>query len=481
MDRESNVTDEITIYGYNSATVDASNPQPEWVVSLTEYLWNASCTFVDSLIDSSSDGGNETQYCRPDLQGLYDKCLITYREDTSGSILEDGTDEGEELDRRRNAQIETLVSSVDKLCIYRNIGGRSGFMEPYAANLDVGYNLSVELGVEQKLDLSFEEVAATDHPCNDRYADGYTMIDIDNFVKGTYCMFMDQPDDINNNFTLRVKQVYEWTSPFMRVYKSDFYDNFAFYDGGAIAMVAENAQEYGSNSSETTGDYSSMMVKETSFTYNNASQGSGGAIYRASAVDDLIVLENENGNGYALYSYSTLLQIEDINSTEYSDDSIDNYAGTDGGWIAVVAERGTNAWKTGVYVNGVDFTNNFAEEYGGAVYSYWGNVHIVDCYFARNMVYKSGGGIYLQDSGFSVLESLFMFNEAINVSADISGDDDPFENIDYQYDNDGGAISSQFYDENYLNPPCIGFYSTRFENNTAGNAGGAIWLGLYGM
>ena len=160
VNRTSMITDEITVYGYNSNNTDSTNPQPVWVVSLNEYLWGAECTFNDELIDSGS-GVNDTQFCRPDLKGLYDKCLMTYRENTEGSIIEDGSDDGEELDRRRNAQIETLVSSVDKLCIYRSMdGNRTGFLQPIDGRSN---NISVELGVEKKLKLEFEMAEDTNN------------------------------------------------------------------------------------------------------------------------------------------------------------------------------------------------------------------------------------------------------------------------------------------------------------------------------
>ena len=141
---------------------------------------------------------------------------------------------------------------------------------------------------------------------------------------------------------ITIKPVYKWYQPFMQISGSDFTENFAKLHGGAIMIEAESG---------SIGDYSSMIISQTSFYKNNASDGFGGAIYKSSAVDDLM---------------------QDVMSTlifENIANMMSNEAGYGGGAISIYSPDYTNLWRTAALINNIDFEENIAISYGGAIFS----------------------------------------------------------------------------------------------------------------
>ena len=256
--------------------------------------------------------------------------------------------------------------------------------------------------------------------------------------------------------------------------------------------------------------YSQVEVRNCSFSNNEATTDGGAGIYAedsdVSVFDSSFSNNSTSDGGAGLYA--------DNSSVSVYDSSFSNNAAPFGGGLvarlsAVVIERST-------------FTENVATndevDYGGAaVYTYDGEISIVNSRFVRNESAGVGGAVELYDGPVTISGSTFIGNKAQQGPAiDVYGDDSPLvvtgssfinnvnttdSNVDSSYD-DGAAISSERNDsdltltgnifrgnrgaeyggavETWRVTGVIIITNNRFERNISDEEGGALWIDVRG-
>ena len=258
--------------------------------------------------------------------------------------------------------------------------------------------------------------------------------------------------------------------------------------------------------------YSQVEVRNCSFSNNEATTDGGAGIYAEDS--DVSVFDSSfSNNSTSAISDGGAGLYADNSSVSVYDSSFSNNAAPFGGGLvarlsAVVIERST-------------FTENIAtndgDDYGGAaVYTYDGEINIVNSRFVRNESAGVGGAVELYDGPVTISGSTFIGNKAQQGPAiDVYGDDSPLvvtgssfinnvnttdNNVDSSYD-DGAAISSERNDsdltltgnifrgnrgaeyggavETWRVTGEIIITNNRFERNMA-DEGGALWIDVRG-
>ena len=226
------------------------------------------------------------------------------------------------------------------------------------------------------------------------------------------------------------------------VVNSTFYKNYAADSGGAISVI------YGANiniAQDISGEYSSFFIE------NTAADDDGGAIASDKAEKREIEINVINtvfkGNtaivdGGAIFTpYNVFIRHCLFESNSANGSSSRRCFGG-----AIRAEDAT--------IDYCLFYNNYAENYGGAVYAH--NVELKNpCSFENNTAYKgAGGALYVNKFSKDVKYATFINNNA-GEGATIS--------------DDGGAI--------YINSEnWITFSNCVFVKNRCSDEGGAIYL-----
>ena len=243
------------------------------------------------------------------------------------------------------------------------------------------------------------------------------------------------------------------------VLNCSFSNNEATTDGGA-GIYAE---------------YSDVSVYGSSFSNNSASDGGAGLYADHSSVsvyDSSFSNNSTSWGGAGLYARNS--------SVSVYDSSFSNNAAPFGGGLvarlsAVVIERST-------------FTENVAtndeDDYGGAaVYTYDGEINIVNSRFVRNESAGVGGAVELYWGPVTISGSTFIGNKAQQGPAiDVYGNDSPLivtnssfinnvntadDNVDSSYD-DGAAITSERNDSD------LTLTGNIFRGNRGAEYGGAV-------
>ncbi|WP_409199327.1 hypothetical protein [Methanobrevibacter sp. DSM 116169] len=185
----------------------------------------------------------------------------------------------------------------------------------------------------------------------------------------------------------------------LTIINSNFNNNFARYNGGAICI-----QEYGIMHSP--GKLGIINIFDSTFDNNDANHAATGTA---------------GGAGGAIY-----YQLENQGSK--------------------------------LFVNNSNFTNNYANFTGGAIYSNVTNMNltITNSYFENN-VGRNGGAVSIQQGEYTLIkDSKFIENKAYKITTH----------------DDGGAIFNRVHNAIIMN--------SLFERNSVPNAGGAIYnLGNY--
>ena len=273
-----------------------------------------------------------------------------------------------------------------------------------------------------------------------------------------------------------------------------FEDNFAYDSGGAISANIANinvnqepGQSYSTffinnraddNYGGAIDSFGGIKAVNTVFSGNSADL-SGGALYtnRNISIDNCLFESNSVGGdgeqckGGAIYAYYDVY----INNSTFKD----NYAYDYGG--AVYANNiyvNNNQDSTKPY-NSFFINNKAGDNDGGALYSYY-DLHVKNAAFTGNSAYEDGGAIFCCDNAY-VTHCLFESNNAngaksaqseggaIHCKDDLAVESSIF-NKNYAYDY-GGAI---YADTLALRPNCY------FDSNTAyDNHGGAIWVNKF--
>ena len=323
------------------------------------------------------------------------------------------------------------------------------------------------------------------------------------------------------------------------VYTADFDEpvslpnNVTIEGAGAGSTILNGADEH-----DLLGIYSAdgIVVQDLSFDHGKDSYGAGLYVYD-SEVDVLncSFLNNEAtaDGGAGLYAEDSTVNVFDssFSNNSTSDGGAGLYA--DGSTVSVFDSSFSNneasfggalvaAEISTVVIERSTFTENIAtndeDDYGGAaVYTYDGEINIVNSRFVRNESAGVGGAVELYDGPVTISGSTFIGNKAQQGPAiDVYGDASPLvvtdssfinnvnttdSNVDSSYD-DGAAISSERNNsdltltgnifrgnrgagyggavETWRVTGEIIITSNRFERNIADEEGGALWIDVRG-
>ncbi|KZX11155.1 beta strand repeat-containing protein [Methanobrevibacter curvatus] len=292
--------------------------------------------------------------------------------------------------------------------------------------------------------------------------------------------------------------------------KNRFFDISSGVNVTLINLTFKNGYKNGDNGGAIYNN-GTLSVIDSIFT-NNSANGSGGAIYNYgnfNAIGSIFTNNHAyNGSGGAINIFHGYLN---VNSSIFTN----NFASGSGGAIYIYEYDVYVPRITVIYVNGIPtsnvkpdpsyfsrgnasvigsiFTNNSANDSGGAIYVYYGDLSVSDSDFTNNFAYY-GGAI---DSGnISVIGSIFTNNFASGSGGAISStnslvNDSIFTNNSAK-GGDGGAIRSSSGNlsvsdsiftnnhakywggaiDNYGNLTIIG---SNFTNSSAYERGGAIY------
>ena len=262
------------------------------------------------------------------------------------------------------------------------------------------------------------------------------------------------------------------------VYSSSFVGNNATGYGGAIFWKAYAGEIEDSNFTSNTAQYggaiflngvsSNSNLTNVIFRYNNAAKNGGAIDCNSSnmALNNVLFEFNNAGEyGGALCRESNATNGTGSNNTFRS-----NHAGISGGgsaWMGVY----------GVQINDYKFIDNTADVNGGAIYIADGsdNSLINNSVFTGNAANELGGAIDIVADNIAIENSNFTDNHAANGGAIFVESDSGNTNITNDIftgngaTQDGGAIN--------LFASGVNINETEFYENTAGNNGGAVYIG----
>ena len=316
----------------------------------------------------------------------------------------------------------------------------------------------------------------------------------------------------NNTFILNHAELdggaIDWNSAGGNITGSKFYDNTAGRNGGAVYVGAVGATAYitdglfiGNNATGNGGavDWaaSNGHILDSTFEYNNAENGGavyiGGSAEAGSIIGSVFNFNHASENGGAVDWNSTIGRL--INSTFYNNTAkfggaayrganstggfgynntfILNHAELDGGAID---------WNSaGGNITGSKFYDNTAGRNGGAVYvgAVGATAYITDGLFIGNNATGNGGAVDWAASNGHILRSTFENNHAGNDGGAVlvGGDAQEGSIINSTFKNniagrDGGAVDWNAAGGNITN--------SEFTENAAGRDGGAIYVGAEG-
>jgi len=166
---------------------------------------------------------------------------------------------------------------------------------------------------------------------------------------------------------------------------------------------------------------SDLQINNCTFTGNIAIDGSGGGISAENSdvqIDSCNFISNEalGGNGGGIEAGECDLQIDNCSFVE---NKAPNWGG---GAIALRADTTYSGLPYQVTINNTSFSENTASSSGGVFISNWGwipliiNVTINNCEFLDN-VSDLSTGLTIWDCGFSISNSVFAGNTAVNFAA----------------------------------------------------------------
>ena len=262
------------------------------------------------------------------------------------------------------------------------------------------------------------------------------------------------------------------------VYSSSFVGNNATGYGGAIFWKAYAGEIEDSNFTSNTAQYggaiflngvsSNSNLTNVIFRYNNATKNGGAIDCNSSNIALNNVLFEFNNAGE--YGGALCRESNATNGTGSNNTFRSNHAGISGGgsaWMGVY----------GVQINDYKFIDNTADVNGGAIYIAYGsdNSVINNSVFTGNAANGLGGAIDIVADNIAIENSNFTDNHAANGGAIFVESDSGNTNITNDIftgngaTQDGGAIN--------LFASGVNINETEFYENTAGNNGGAVYIG----
>lgn len=309
--------------------------------------------------------------------------------------------------------------------------------------------------VDNNITLTTEEIITEDAPAenlqsvDEEHADEILADDVEGIEYQSFDVIQQKINNANDGDTIRISGYFKGSGNHITIDKSvtiEGDESYTYIKAGMLSRIfyvtasnvvlknlvmKEGDAGYDDGGAVYCAEYygASCLISHCIIGYCSADYG--GATYYCDAYDSGFMY-NDASRGGAMYGGNA------VNSA-----FINNTASDRGGAIYA---------RDGVSIGGCGFENNTAE-FGGAIYSCADYNTVSDCYFESNYAGNDGGAIYnnnLDDSGLTVLNSEFWYNEA---------------------DDDGGAM----YTESGADTTVRNSY---FRSNNAGYWGGAMCRGV---
>ena len=236
-----------------------------------------------------------------------------------------------------------------------------------------------------------------------------------------------------------------------------FKNNWAGSSGGAIYYNNENGH---------------LTIKNCLFE-SNIAENDGGAIY---SKQELTVYDSIFNNNLAYGDGGALYGVEDVNIYDsiFRSNSVNTKVSQ--------AKGGAIFSEMDVYTKNSEFNENYADDYGGAIYA--DNVDVENCMFNENYVIANDGGAIYALNDVNALYSNFYHNKAVADGGAIYADNVNVEHCMFNENNDDVQFYSRIYDTItdtdrrggaiFANKEVIIDNSTFLENH-ATTSGGAIY------
>ncbi|MGD9125921.1 MAG: choice-of-anchor Q domain-containing protein [Planctomycetia bacterium] len=281
---------------------------------------------------------------------------------------------------------------------------------------------------------------------------------------------------------------------FVIISDSVFSGNTASNDGGGIAsdspLVITNTT-FSTNSTGGSGGAinhpgnSPLTVTDSTFS-DNVADTNGGAIYKRGDSTFTVTGSTFSGNtahadGGAIYNYA------------YSDLTVHDSTFTNNQALGTQRAKGgaiyTADHSTAVIINSL-FSENFTEDYGGAIYNTKSELTVTDSTITNNETHLYGAGIYSSDGKVTVANSTISGNSAIskyvyynfggggicNYNGQLTVTNSTIS--DNYANNSGGGICHKVTGYGELNE--FQYHLLKVTNSTiAGNSGDTIGGGIY--
>ncbi|WP_058738266.1 Ig-like domain-containing protein [Methanobrevibacter millerae] len=270
-----------------------------------------------------------------------------------------------------------------------------------------------------------------------------------------------------------------------KIYDSKFEENNAGNNGGAIFWRAYAGHIAYSNFTSNFANYggaiylngvsSNTNITHVIFKSNNATKNGGAIDCNSTRMNLTYTLFESNYAGE--YGAALCRESGATNGFGFYNNFTSNHAGIAGAALAWMDVKNIN-------INHYIFTNNIADQMGGAIYATKGsdNFIINNCDFkgnnVTNSVYGQGGAIDSDSTGNTIINSNFTNNNAFDGGAIHIGSDSGHTNITNVTFNRNGA----YHDGGAINLVASGvrLNDTRFYSNTALRNGGAVYVGGQG-
>ena len=311
---------------------------------------------------------------------------------------------------------------------------------------------------------------------------------------------------ISNKAELDGGAIY-WNGAGGNITDSEFHDNIAGRNGGAVYVGAVGATAYitdalfdnntaGENGGAVDWAASNGHILRSTFEYNNAN--TGGAVYVGGSADSGSVINSTFNYNHAEENGGAIdwnAAGGNISNSQFTENTAGN-----GGAVYVGAQGATT------YITDATFENNDAGNNGGAVNWAASNGHILNSKFDYNDAVNNGGAVFIggTSGNGTIINSTFNYNTAgenggaIDWNSTIGkliGSNFTFNSAKYGGATFRGANATGGYGYNNIyisnhaeiNGGAIDWNATGgnithsyFYNNTAGENGGALFVGAHG-
>ncbi|MBE6500496.1 MAG: hypothetical protein E7Z80_08145, partial [Methanobrevibacter thaueri] len=248
----------------------------------------------------------------------------------------------------------------------------------------------------------------------------------------------------------------EWVASEGHILNSNFTKNSAIY-GGAVYF---------------NGDSHNSSIINVRFEGNNATKNGGAIDWNAKQgrLYNTTFISNYAGE----YGAALCREVNATSGSGKNNTFIGNHAGIAGAALAWLGVKGIN-------INDYHFTNNTAVQYGGAIYVAKGSDNCVvnmSSFTGNHLINATGGyggAIGILANNATIINSNFTDNSANNGGALWVGSDSGNTNItNVTFDRNSARINGGAID---LSASGVTLYDARFYNNTAGVHGGAVYVG----